>query len=104
MLSDACAMNPQPLLCELHAHTSWSDGSLTLTELVDLYGMHGFDVLCVTDHVVPGNHAYLTEARSARYLAAIDREGRRAREQYDLLVIPGVELPWHLRNAMHLAA
>jgi predicted metal-dependent phosphoesterase TrpH len=92
MLSEACAMNPQPLLCELHAHTSWSDGSLTLTELVDLYGMHGFDVLCVTDHVVPGNPAYLTEARSARYLAAIDREGRRAREQYDLLVIPGVEL------------
>ena len=43
---------PQPLLCELHAHTTWSDGTLSVQELVDLYGMAGFDVLCVTDHVV----------------------------------------------------
>jgi predicted metal-dependent phosphoesterase TrpH len=43
---------PEPLLCELHAHTTWSDGSLTLTQLVDLYGRSGFDVLAVTDHVV----------------------------------------------------
>ena len=28
----------EPLLCELHAHTRWSDGALTLPELVDLYG------------------------------------------------------------------
>jgi hypothetical protein len=46
-------MDRKPLLCELHAHTTWSDGSLTLTELVDLYGFHRFDVLCVTDHVLP---------------------------------------------------
>jgi len=85
-------MDRQPLLCELHAHTTWSDGALTLTELVDLYGMHGFDVLCVTDHVVPGDTRYLTEARHPRYVAAIEREARRAREQYDLLVLPGVEL------------
>ena len=72
----------QPLLCELHAHTRWSDGELTLPELVDLYGRSGFDVLCVTDHVLrsdpaggpprgihAGNHgAYLTEieAEAAR--------------------------------------
>lgn len=41
----------EPLLCELHAHTRWSDGALTVSELVDLYGRNGFDVLCVTDHV-----------------------------------------------------
>jgi len=40
-----------PLLCELHAHSTWSDGALTLQQLVDLYGRNGFDVLCVTDHV-----------------------------------------------------
>ena len=39
-----------PLLCELHAHTTWSDGALSLRELVDLYGGLGFDALCVTDH------------------------------------------------------
>ena len=41
-----------PLLCELHAHTRWSDGEMTVAELVDLHGRNGFDVLCVTDHVV----------------------------------------------------
>jgi hypothetical protein len=50
-------MHTPPLLCELHAHSTWSDGDLTLTELVDLYGMHGFDVLCVTDHVLPALRA-----------------------------------------------
>ena len=41
-----------PLLCELHAHTTWSDGDLRVAELVDLHGRNGFDVLCVTDHTV----------------------------------------------------
>ena len=41
---------PTPLLCELHAHTTWSDGALSIRELVDLYGRRGFDVLSVTDH------------------------------------------------------
>jgi histidinol phosphatase-like PHP family hydrolase len=44
-------MNPL-LLCELHAHTTWSDGHLTLQQLVDLYGESDLDVLCVTDHSV----------------------------------------------------
>lgn len=88
-------MHATPLLCELHAHTTWSDGSLTLTELVDLYGMHGFDVLCVTDHALPAAPTYLTEATHRRYVEAIDREARRAREQYGLLLIPGLELTFH---------
>ena len=41
-----------PLLAELHAHTTWSDGKLEISELVDLAGVHGFDLLCITDHVV----------------------------------------------------
>ena len=40
------------LLSELHAHTTWSDGTLTLRELDDIYGRAGFDVLCVTDDVL----------------------------------------------------
>jgi hypothetical protein len=42
----------RPLLCELHAHTTWSDGELSLAGVVDLYGSAGFDVRCVTDHVL----------------------------------------------------
>ena len=32
---------PAPLLCELHAHSTWSDGVLRCSELVDLYGVAG---------------------------------------------------------------
>lgn len=87
-------MDRKPLLCELHAHSTRSDGTLTITELVDLYGFNGFDVLCLTDHV------FTSEDRRYRvrpenhdaYLRVIDREARRAREQYDLLLVPGLEL------------
>src|SRR5579862_6050576 len=79
-----------PLLSELHAHTTWSDGSLTVRELCDLYGRAGFDVLAVTDHTVPGD--YVREASFGAYLDEIRAEGERARRLYDLLVIPGLEL------------
>jgi predicted metal-dependent phosphoesterase TrpH len=93
-------MDNSLLLCELHAHTTWSDGSLTLTELVDVYGRQGFDVLCVTDHAFPDNALRSAPLRLDRrtfphYLKAIQREARRAREQYGLLVIPGLELTYH---------
>ena len=94
----------EPLLCELHAHTRWSDGALTVPELVDLYGRNGFDVLCVTDHVnrsddpwspadVPfrGVHA----ANHADYLAEIEAQAERARREYDLLLLPGLELTYN---------
>ena len=55
-----------PLLCELHAHTRWSDGELTVAELVDLYGRSGFDVLCVTDHVVRADDPW-REEEGARF-------------------------------------
>jgi predicted metal-dependent phosphoesterase TrpH len=86
-------LKERPLLCELHAHTTWSDGELTVRKLCDLYGRLGFDVLAVTDHatreprqVQPGNYdAYLADVRT---------EALRARELYDLLVIPGLELTY----------
>ena len=80
-----------PLLCELHAHTSWSDGSLTPRELCDLYGRAGFDVLAITDHTCeqPG---HVEEAVFDSYLADVTAEAERARDLYDLLVIPGLEL------------
>jgi predicted metal-dependent phosphoesterase TrpH len=82
------------LLCELHAHTTWSDGSLSLPELVDLYGNAGFDVLCVTDHVIAGRTAldHVHPGNYDDYLAAVEAEAARAHASYDLLVIPGLEL------------
>ena len=87
-------MDANHLLCELHAHSTWSDGALTVTELVDLYGFHGFDVLCLTDHVLrsgAGPYRLRAETHDA-YVRVIEREARRAREQYGLLLIPGIEL------------
>src|SRR4029453_7905369 len=91
------------LLCELHAHTTWSDGQLTLPELVALYGSAGFDVLCVTDHVLreddpwPVVHGRPCVDREtfAPYLEAIARERDRARSLYGLLVVPGLALTYN---------
>lgn len=85
------SQRPEPLLCELHAHTTWSDGELSLPALVDLYGRAGFDVLCVTDHAYrDGRH--ITRETHGRYLEAIAGEAERAARRYDMLVIPGLEL------------
>jgi hypothetical protein len=105
------------LLCELHAHSTYSDGSLDLTELVDLYGRSGFDVLCVTDHCVRADDPFHPSSASGRphvhdgnypeYIAAIGREAARARSLYDLLVIPGLELTYNdlePRRAAHAVA
>ena len=80
-----------PLLAELHAHTTWSDGVLSVPGLVDLYGMRGFDVLCITDHVcrtAPEAPVGVTAASFDAYLAEVEREAARALEQYELLVVP----------------
>jgi predicted metal-dependent phosphoesterase TrpH len=93
----------QLLLCELHAHTTWSDGSQTIGQLVDTYGHAGFDVLCITDHVVrpddPWNAqaagpAHVHAGNYADYLTAVEIEAARARVQYDMLVLPGLELTY----------
>jgi 3',5'-nucleoside bisphosphate phosphatase len=86
----------EPLLCELHAHTRWSDGALTLPELVDLYGMNGFDVLAVTDHVLRDTSSWFSVdvGNHRDYFAEIGAQAERARREYDLLVLPGLELTY----------
>jgi len=91
-----------PLLCELHAHTTWSDGALGLPELVDLYGRSGFDVLAVTDHTVRTDDdsadgsgpRHVHAGNHAAYLDTVAAEAERARAEYDLLVLPGLELTY----------
>ncbi len=94
-----------PLLCELHAHTRWSDGALTVAELVDIHGRSGFDVLCVTDHVVRSDDPWRFEAGIGfsavdeetfpLYLADVEREAARAWHTYGMLVVPGLELTFN---------
>src|SRR5580765_1677963 len=91
----------EPLLCELHAHTTWSDGELTVRELVDLYGRRGFDVLAVTDHVCRSDDPLYPEPHGVRpevfgpYICEIGREVERALRRYGLLVLPGLELTYN---------
>jgi hypothetical protein len=84
----------KPLLAELHAHTTWSDGELPLPAVVDLYGAHGFDVLCVTDHVIrrAGERRYVDADNWHEYRAAVDAEAVRADAEYGMLVLAGLEL------------
>jgi len=89
---DAMRRSLGPLLCELHAHTRWSDGELTVAELVDLHGRNGFDVLCVTDHVVRTADPWrdrqgfgfnsVDEGCWPHYVAEIEREAGRAWRTY----------------------
>lgn len=89
-------------------HTRWSDGRLSLREVIDLYGrIDHFDVVAITDHILmkrdllarAGRLASLgrrdfsvTAERFEAYLADIANEAQRATRLYDLLVIPGAEI------------
>lgn len=102
-----------PLLCELHAHSTWSDGQLTVRQLADLYGSAGFDVLCVTDHVNREDDPWLTPRERrlfgvqphnhAAYLAELDAEAERALALYGLLLLAGAELSYNDTDPLHAA-
>jgi hypothetical protein len=96
------------LLCDFHVHTRWSDGDLTVAEVVDLYGATGkFDVIAITDHILMkrdiiagaariatlGRRAFgVREQDFADYLDDVRGEAERAWTQYGMLVLPGAEI------------
>jgi hypothetical protein len=90
------------LLCDFHIHTRYSDGSVELSRVVDLYGQAGFDVIAITDHVVNGDNPIgkmahrlklsIREDTFEEYMAHLQSEAERARNKYGMLVIPGVEI------------
>ena len=96
------------LLCDFHVHTQWSDGKLSVAEVVDLYGATGkFDVIAITDHILMKKDLLARAGRLATlgrrtfgvreddfeaYVADIRKEAERALHQYGLLVIPGAEI------------
>jgi len=103
------------LLCDFHVHTTWSDGTLSIREVVDLYGQTGrFDVIAITDHILMKRdllaragrlaslglkHFSVTEERFEMYVAEIAAEAKRALRLYGMLVIPGAEITQnHIRS------
>ena len=90
------------LLTDLHIHSTFSDGKLSISEIVDFYGGRGFDIIGITDHLCEEEtflgkasnflNKTLTRKNFHEYLKVIQDEGARAMKTYGMLVIPGVEL------------
>jgi predicted metal-dependent phosphoesterase TrpH len=89
------------LLCDFHIHTNYSDGRLSLPEVVDFYGRRGFDCICLTDHVADprrligkmGELINLTipYAQLDEYFDHLERERKRAWRKYSMRVMTGIE-------------
>ena len=90
------------LLCDFHIHTTYSDGVLPLTKVVDLFGRSGHDVIAITDHIVNrdsglGKIAHrirhsLDSESWKRYAEEVAREAERAWHTYGMVVLPGAEM------------
>jgi hypothetical protein len=89
-------------LADLHMHSTFSDGKLTIPELVDLFGKQGFGAIAITDHLCEdqtflGKAAnYLKQTLNPAtwplYKQILKSEAERAWDQYRMVVIPGFEL------------
>jgi len=92
---------PRMLMCDFHIHTNYSDGKLSVPEVIDFYGSLGFDCICITDHLADprrliGKLVRLSgmtvgENQLEEYFEVIERERRRAWRKYGMLVMTGIE-------------
>jgi processive 1,2-diacylglycerol beta-glucosyltransferase len=92
---------PQMLLCDFHIHSNYSDGKLSVPEIIDFYGEHGFDCICITDHLADPKRLIgklselasftLGQEQIEEYFAVIERERQRAWRRYKMLVMTGIE-------------
>ena len=89
------------ILTDLHIHSTYSDGKLSIPELVDFYGKRKVKIIAITDHLCEEEtflgkasnflDKTLTKETFPQYLKEIEREAERAMSEYGMLVIPGVE-------------
>ena len=89
------------ILCDFHVHSTWSDGRLTVSELVDLYGSEGFGALAITDHVCEAESFLgraaavlgqtLTPATFEAYRKDLLEQRERAWKQYRMILLSGFE-------------
>ncbi|MEK7356179.1 MAG: PHP domain-containing protein [Bdellovibrionota bacterium] len=102
-------------LADLHVHSNFSDGKLSISELVDFYGSRGFGAIAVTDHVCEDRtflgvaasylNLSLTSSSFSKYLEILHVEGLRAWRKYRMVVIPGFELSknsWFNHRSAHV--
>lgn len=105
------------ILTDLHIHSTYSDGHLTIPEIVDFYGQKNFKIIAITDHLCEEQtflgkasnflEKTLTKESFPFYLKLIEREAKRAMEEYGMLVIPGVEFTknsLYFKRSAHILA
>jgi processive 1,2-diacylglycerol beta-glucosyltransferase len=93
--------NSEMLLCDFHIHSNYSDGKLTVPEIVDFYGKLGFDCICITDHLADPTRVMgklirlmnftLNQNQIGEYFEVLERERKRAWRKYRMLVMTGIE-------------
>ncbi len=102
MVGSKTSRDSSHVLTDLHMHSTFSDGEMTIPELVDLYGKRGFGAIAITDHLCEKKTAIgkaarylnrtLTPATFPIYREILKSEAERARREYGMLVVPGFEL------------
>lgn len=88
-------------LADFHLHSTFSDGKLTIPELVDLYGERGFGAIGITDHLCEEDTFFgraavhlgqaLSPATYPIYREILRTEAARAWRQYRMVVLTGIE-------------
>lgn len=87
---------------DFHIHSQFSDGYMSIPQIVDFYGRQGFKAIAITDHIcerktILGKAAHymdktLTPESFPRYMSQLNEESSRAWEQYGMVLIPGFEI------------
>lgn len=104
-------------LCDFHIHSCYSDGTLSISQIVDIYGSRGFKAICLTDHLCEqktflGKSAKvlnktLTRQSFDNYIFEIKKEAARAWRNYKMHLIPGFEITknsFSHKNSAHILA
>lgn len=107
-------MNKRHLI-DLHIHSNFSDGKLSIPDIVDLYGEKGFSAIAITDHLADSQtltgfvthklNLSLSPKNMPDYLETIKKESVRAKQKYNMLLIPGVEVTlnsWSKQRGAHI--
>ncbi|OGP65788.1 MAG: hypothetical protein A2169_07055 [Deltaproteobacteria bacterium RBG_13_47_9] len=87
-------------MTDLHIHSTFSDGAMSVEEIARIYGEAGFNVIAITDHLFdnqsPRSLEIREEGKSIKdleaYFRKIEEVSLWAKETYDLLVITGLEI------------
>lgn len=103
------------MLADLHVHSTFSDGKMTIPEIVDFYGGRGFGCIAITDHICEDKtflgkaasylNCTLTEATFPIYMEILRSEKERAWDRYKMVLIPGFELSknsWLNQRSAHI--